>query len=272
MFFTKMNGTGNDFIIIDNLNHENDDIYRYSIELCNRQKGIGADGIIFVEESANCDYKMRIINADGSEASMCGNGIRCFAQYIWLNNLNDKDFLTIETGDGIKKAYKQENEGEIWVKIDMGSPNFSPDAIPSRSIKEIINEAIEANEKSYKITSLHMGVPHTVIFGELSSYDVKEGSYIEKYRLFPQGTNVNFCEINSPTEVKVKTWERGVGPTLACGTGSCACVVAGHKLGLLSSRVRVNVPGGVLDIILEGDKVYMIGPAKVNFTGEYNSL
>ena len=270
MKFSKLQGTGNDFIVID----DRCDIYlgreeEIAKKLCDRHFSIGADGILIVRNSNIAEIQMIIINADGSYASMCGNGIRCFAKYVWDHNIIRKDCIKIETGDGIKEAkvYVENNKVKT-VKINMGSPSYKPEDYYSTEKAEIINKSIVENDKEYSITSLQMGVPHTVIFGELESFNIEEGKKIEKNTLFPKGTNVNFCEIIDKENVKVKTWERGAGPTLACGTGSSAVVSAANKLGLTETKVQVLVPGGTLCIEIENKNVFMTGPAEECFRGE----
>lgn len=273
MRFTKMHGTGNDFIVIDD--RENRFLGReeeLALRLCNRHFGIGADGLLIVRNSDIACIKMVIINSDGSYASMCGNGIRCFAKYIWEENLVKDKILKIETGDGIKEAVLTIKNGKVEeITIDMGMPSFAPEKVPVQFKEEVIEKEVKIKNKNYIITTLFMGVPHTVIFGKLEDYDVAEGEYIEKYPVFTRGTNVNFCEIINEKEVKVKTWERGAGPTLACGTGSCACVVAANKIGLTGKEVKVSVPGGILLVEIKDDNsVFMTGPAAISFKGEYD--
>ncbi|MBM7869345.1 diaminopimelate epimerase [Clostridium pascui] len=271
MKFVKMHGNGNDFVVIEDI----DGIYKENYgdiakELCDRHFGIGADGLIIVTKSTIAPIQMIIINADGSYASMCGNGIRCFAKYVYDNNIVKEKSMKIETGDGIKEAFLEvRNDKAVNIKIDMGTPSFKPKHIPANSDDEIIEKELLINDRTYTITSLLMGVPHTVIIGKLEDSDVTEGSVIEKCELFPNGTNVNFCEIVDRENIKVKTWERGAGPTLACGTGSCASVVACNKLGIVSSKVRVELPGGILDIEVGPLGVFMKGPAETVFVGEY---
>lgn len=271
MKFTKMNGTGNDFVVIDDRNgqflgREGE----LSKRLCNRNFAIGGDGILIVRESDIAQTQMIIMNADGSYASMCGNGIRCFAKYVWDENIVKGNSIKIETGDGVKEAFLNIENNEVKeVTINMGVPSFKVQDIPAKFYEEIIDKQIKINDIEYNITSMLMGVPHTVIFGNLDQYDVKEGKYIEKNEIFPIGTNVNFCEVIDRDKVRVKTWERGAGPTLACGTGSCACVIASNKLGFTDTKVEVQVPGGKLLIEIKEDGVFMTGPAVVSFKGEY---
>lgn len=271
MKFVKMHGNGNDFIVIEDINGIYKEKYGdIAKRLCDRNFGIGGDGLIIVTKSTIAHIQMIIINADGSYASMCGNGIRCFAKYVYDNEIVKEKNMKIETGDGIKEAFLEiSNEKAVNIKIDMGVPSFSPKHIPVNCSQEIIQKEIQINNKTYLITSLLMGVPHTIIIGRLGDFDVTEGKAIERFELFPMGTNVNFCEVVDRENIKVKTWERGAGPTLACGTGSCASVVACNKLGLVDSKVRVEVPGGRLDIEVGQLGVFMKGPAETVFVGEY---
>jgi diaminopimelate epimerase len=270
MNFVKMNGNGNDFIVINDI--ENKLIGKeaeIAKNLCDRHFGIGADGILLVRKSDVSDIKMVIINSDGSYASMCGNGIRCFAKYVYDNNIIKNEIINIETGDGIKSAKLKAENGQIKrVSINMGIPSFEIKDIPAIADDKIINKKIVVCEKQYAITSMLMGVPHTVVIGKLDDYKIEEGKAIEKLSIFPKGTNVNFCEVISRDKINVKTWERGAGPTLACGTGSCACVAACKELGLTGSKVEVHVPGGILFIEMTTEGIIMTGPAETCFIGE----
>lgn len=268
--FTKMQGTGNDFIVIEDLEEKYNDLGVLAKKLCDRHYGIGGDGILVVRRSTVADIQMIIINADGSYASMCGNGIRCFAKYIFEKKYVLGQNIKIETGDGIKLASISLYHGAFkGVTINMGKYNFDPISIPALSSVEIINKKIEANNKDYYITSLLMGVPHTIVFGKLEDYDIRAGKFIEHHSLFPQNTNVNFCEVVDKNTIKVKTWERGAGPTLACGTGSCGAVVAANRLGYTEGKVKVQVPGGILNIEIVKGEVLMEGPAETTFKGQF---
>lgn len=268
--FTKMQGTGNDFIVIEDFDlkllNEQDKLAQ---KLCDRRFGIGADGILFVRKSEAADIKMEIINADGSYAAMCGNGIRCFAKYVLDEKLVSNKNIKIETGDGIKiAAVKLEKNGAANVTIDMGNYSLNPKDIPAESEETIINKKIIVGNMEYEIISMLMGVPHTVIISKLDDVDINEGKAIEKYKLFPKGTNVNFCEVIDKNNIKVKTWERGAGPTLACGTGSCAAVIASNLIGLTEKEVKVQVPGGEMQIKISDDSIFMTGPAVTVYKGE----
>ena len=267
MKFTKMQGTGNDFIVIENFDEKIQE-EELAIKLCDRHFGIGSDGILYVKNSKIADIKMTIINSDGSYASMCGNGIRCFAKYVWDKNIVKKDKIKIETGDGVKEAILNlENNKVKEVTINMGIPSFNPKDIPATLDHEIIDYPIWIKGKSYKINSLLMGVPHTVILGQLSDFSLEQGENIEKLDIFPKGTNVNFCQIVDKNHIKVRTWERGAGITLACGTGSCASCIVANKKGLISNNVSVEVLGGKLNIYILENGVLMKGEATTVFEG-----
>lgn len=270
MKFSKMHGNGNDFIVIEDLDNKLKDESSLAEKLCHRNFGIGADGLLFVRKSNYADIKMTIINSDGSLANMCGNGIRCFAKYVWENNLVTKnESISIETDDGIKTAYLKIHNNEVnEVTINMGLPTFEPKEIPVLSDHEVLMEKVVIQNKEYEINSILLGVPHTVIIGNLNDFFVEEGKAIEKYKIFPEGTNVNFCQVVNRDKIKVMTWERGAGATLACGTGSCASVVVANKLGFVSNKVTVEIPGGTLFIELTEKGVYMTGPAVTSFFGE----
>ncbi|MBU3195483.1 diaminopimelate epimerase [Clostridium algidicarnis] len=270
MNFKKMHGNGNDFIIIEDLNNE----YlgkegNIALKLCNRNFGIGADGILIVRNSKEADVEMVIINSDGSYASMCGNGIRCFAKYVYEEKIVEKTIINIKTGDGIKKVsltLKGDNIEEITVY--MGKPSLDPNNISEVSEKPIINKPLEINNKLYIINSLHLGVTHTVIIDKLSNYKIEEGKFIEENSFFKMKTNVNFCEVLDRKSIKIKTWEVGAGPTLACGTGSCASAYISYMLGYTDNEISVIVEGGTLKVRIEdGDNIYMIGNAENVFKG-----
>jgi len=271
MKFTKMHGNGNDFIVIEDLDNKLINESSLAKRLCHRNFSIGADGILIVRRSMKADIKMTIINSDGSLANMCGNGIRCFGKYVWEHKLVDKtESISIETDDGIKTAYLNIDNGEVKeVTINMGMPAFTPKEIPVNSDHEVLLEKVEIENKNYIINSILLGVPHTIIFGKMEDFSVEEGKNIEKNKLFPEGTNVNFCEIMNKNKIKVMTWERGAGATLACGTGSCAAVVVANKLGFVDKKVIVEIPGGTLIIELTEKGVYMTGPAVTSFIGDY---
>jgi len=222
--FTKMHGAGNDFIVVDDrrgLIEHPDEVAK---ELCQRNFSVGADGLILVRTSEKADFQMRIFNPDGSEPEMCGNGIRCFAKFLLEKGITDKKSFDVNTNAGIIKP--EVIEGGI--RVDMGEPILSPREIPVISEKEtVINEELEVADTTVYVTAVSMGNPHAVIFTEVETYPFeKVGEKLETNPQFPNRTNVEFVDVVSRDEINVKVWERGVGPTLACGTGACAAVVA----------------------------------------------
>jgi diaminopimelate epimerase len=267
--FIKMQGAGNNFVVFEDIEEKYKDLSTLAKKLCDRNFGIGGDGILIVRRSKIADIQMIIINSDGSYAGMCGNGIRCFGKYVYENNIVRKSNFTVETGDGIKVCHLFIEDNEVKsVKINMGRENFNPKSIPALSEDEIIKKDICVNGKSYNITSLLLGVPHTVILTKDGEFRVEEGAAIETHELFPKGTNVNFCRVVNRGEIKVNTWERGAGPTLACGTGCCSSVVVCNKINLVDKSVKVIAPGGILTIEITEEGVMMTGPAENVFKGE----
>jgi diaminopimelate epimerase len=264
--FWKLHGAGNDFIAIDGrLENMNSDYYsNFARKVCHRHFGIGADGLLVVKDSNIADVEMMYYNADGSLASMCGNGIRCFCKYIYDNKIVDSDKFTVSTLDGIKHIELNIEDNNIRnVKVNMGKPNFNPIDIPVSTLKDkFINEKIEILDKTFEISTILMGVPHTVIYvDELDKEEIfKYGPKIESHNIFPQKTNVNFVKIIDENNIIVYTWERGCGYTLACGTGITASVILSHYLEKTSNKVNVTSEGGKLTIEILDD-VYMIGPA-----------
>jgi diaminopimelate epimerase len=272
MKFQKMHGLGNDFILMDEIDPKKYDLKALAIKLCDRHQGIGADGIILILPSEIADVKMRIINSDGSEPEMCGNGIRCFAKYVYDNRINTAKSFTIETGAGVMiPELIVENEKVLFVKVNMGAPQLERSEIPMLGAAgKVINETLQVAGKDYKITSLLMGVPHTIVFIESLEEDelISIGKQIEKHPSFPKGTNVNFVEVINDHEISVRTWERGAGRTLACGTGSCASAVASALNGLTGNEVTVHLALGDLLIETKDGSIYMTGSANHVFAGE----
>lgn len=270
MKFTKMQGIGNDFIFIEDLDNKlSNDETKIAKKVCDRHFGIGADGLVVVRNSDVANMKMTIINSDGSRANMCGNAIRCFGRYVYDKGYVKDTKFTVETGDGIKIITLISEDGKIvGAKVNMGMPSFNGKDIPLKDKKELINEVTKINNKEYKLTSVLMGVPHTIIIEENEKYDVNEGEFIEKFEYFNEGTNVNFVEIIDRDNMNVKTWERGAGATLACGTGTCASAVVAHRFNLINKKVLANLPGGQLTIEIEDDGVYMTGNAEYICVGE----
>ena len=273
MNFTKMHGLGNDFIFFENLASIDTNYSAMAIKLCHRQLGIGADGIIAVLPSDVADLRMRIINADGSEANMCGNAIRCFGRYAWERGLVKSKTFRIETFAGIIiPEVITQNDRVVSVRVNMGKPNTERVFIPMLGDeKEAIRIPVWIENQQFFLTSLLMGVPHTIVFvDDVDTIDVIQiGSVIEKHALFPKGTNVNFVEVISRENINVRTWERGAGATLACGTGCCASAVASIINHYTDRKVTVELQYGQLEIEwAEDGTIYMTGPAEESFTGE----
>ncbi len=271
MKFQKMHGLGNDFILFNDISLLKYDLPGLAIKLCDRHQGIGADGIILILPSEVADVKMRIINSDGSEANMCGNGIRCFAKYVFDNKINTARSFTIETGAGIMVPELITENGKVLsVKVNMGAPALDRALIPmTGNGGNVINETLLVGSTEYKITSLLMGVPHTVLFVDsIQEVDIVSiGKEIEKHPSFPLKTNVNFVEVINQSEIKVRTWERGAGSTLACGTGSCASAVAACLNGKTGTEVIVHLTLGDLYIQWTDGVVFMTGIAEHVFEG-----
>jgi diaminopimelate epimerase len=276
--FVKMQGLGNDFILIDCLNKLLNDqsfLSNFAKKLCNRNFGIGADGLILILPSSKADLRMRFFNFDGSEAEMCGNGIRCFAKYVYENKIVTKSKFTVETLAGIIiPELIIVNKKISGIKVDMGIPKLRRREIPmiGEDSPTVIDETLKVNpEQIFKITCVSMGNPHCIIFtDDVKSIAVSEiGPQIENHPLFPQKTNVEFIQVLNRKEVNLRVWERGVGETLACGTGACASLVASILNKKTDRQTLIHLPGGDLDIHGADDRhVYMIGPAEVVFKGE----
>ncbi|MDB4334836.1 diaminopimelate epimerase [bacterium] len=271
MKFTKMHGLGNDFIILDSIKPDNYDLNSLAIKLCDRHTGIGADGIVLVLPSDIADIQMRIINSDGSEPNMCGNAIRCFSKYVFENQIITKSKFTIETLAGlIKPEIIQENNKVVSVKVNMGIPELERVNIPMMGKEgRVINEKLTIGNTTFNITSMLMNVPHTIVYvDDINAVDVnKIGSIIEKHKSFPKGTNVNFVQVINSKEIKVRTWERGAGATIACGTGCCASAVASILNNKTEDKIIVHLALGYLEIEWT-ENVYMTGPAELVFKSE----
>jgi diaminopimelate epimerase len=273
-----MQGLGNNFILVDCLNKLLNDISflsSFTKKLCNRNFGIGADGLMLILPSSKADLRMRIFNFDGSEAEMCGNGIRCFAKYVYENKIVTKSKFTVETLAGIIiPELIMVNKKVSGVKVDMGIPKLRRREIPmlGEDSPTVIDETLKVNPgQIFKITCVSMGNPHCIIFtDDVKSIAVSEiGPQIENHPLFPQKTNVEFIQVLNRKEVNFRVWERGVGETLACGTGACASLVASILNKKTDRQTLIHLPGGDLDIYWADDgHVYMTGPAELVFRGE----
>lgn len=276
MDFVKMHGLGNDFVFIEDKTGQDKDYTALARAMCNRHTGIGADGLIVIVDSRVADVRMRIINSDGSEAEMCGNGIRCFAKYVYDSGIIEKKRFTVETPAGIMEpeiTVGADNKAEL-ITINMGRPSFNRSEIPMEGADgRVLNEDLCVDGENWKITSLLMGVPHTVTYvDDVDSVDIEKiGPLFEKHEAFPKHTNINFAQQMDDRTVKVRTWERGAGATLACGTGSCSVAVASFLNGRTGREVDIQLPLGILHIEYreEDGNVYMTGPAAVSFTGTW---
>lgn len=276
MKFTKMHGTGNDYIYVNGLVETIENPAEFAIQYSDRHKGIGSDGLVMILASENCDFRMRMFNADGSESEMCGNASRCIGKYVYDKGLTNKTTLTLETLAGVKvlQLFIGADQKVEKVTVDMGEPILDAALIPVTSDKNrVINEPLAFNsEIRYNITTVSMGNPHAVIFTtDILQLDLpKIGPVIENATIFPRRTNTEFIEVLTNNHVKMRVWERGSGETMACGTGACASVVAGVMNGLISRHTTVELLGGELTIEWkeEDNHVYLTGGATTVFEGE----
>lgn len=275
MTFTKMQGIGNDYIYINCFEEQVDDPTSLSIRLSDRHFGIGGDGIILIGPSDIADFKMRMFNSlDGSEAQMCGNGIRCFGKYVFDRKLTDKTRLTVETLAGIKELLLNVSDGIVkTVRVDMGMPILASSGIPvAVDTPDCIDYPVTSGDKTYRMSCVNMGNPHAVIFVEnVAVLDLPViGPPLENHQIFPERANIEFIEPIDGQSIKMRVWERGSGETLACGTGACAALVASVLNGKCDRRAKLLLLGGTLDIEWnESDNhVYMTGPAEFVFDGK----
>ena len=266
--FTKMQGAGNDFIVIDAINQPVDLTPMQIKTLAHRQFGIGYDQLLLVESSTIADFKYRIFNADGSEVSQCGNGARCFVRFVIDQGLSSKHRIDVETASGIITLMLEESG---LVTVNMGPPIFAPTSIPFIVDAPADTYTIDVGNQRLNISAISMGNPHAVqIVEDIDTAPVVElGSLIELHPRFPERVNAGFMQIIDRRHIKLRVFERGSGETLACGTGACAAVVAGIQLGKLDSPVQVSARGGELHIAWQGgiSPVMMTGPAVTVFTG-----
>lgn len=270
--FFKFQGAGNDFVLIDELAKKHYFTREQIVKLCDRHFGIGADGLVLVRSSESADFKMAFYNPDGSEAEMCGNGIRCLTKYVYDHGLTSKENLVVETLAGNKELFLSVQDGKVEnVKVDMGSPVFVRTAIPMLGGEgEAIGEPLRIEQTMLQVTCLSMGNPHCVIFVKDTSNTsvTKIGSLVECLPIFPQRTNVGFAQVITRKEIDLRVWERGVGETLACGTGACAAVAASVRNRLTQRKVIVHLPGGDFKVEwADNDHMYLMGPAEEVFSG-----
>ncbi len=273
MKFTKMHGCGNDYVYVNAFEETVPDPAALAIKVSDRHFGIGSDGLILICPSETADFRMAMYNADGSEGSMCGNGIRCVAKYVYDHGMTDQTTITVETKSGRKELTLTVENGLVTqVRVNMGAPILDPKKIPVVAEGErVVDEPIVADGTEYRMTCVSMGNPHAVVFvKDTASFPVERiGPLFEHNERFPDRINTEFVQVLSPEEINMRVWERGSGETLACGTGTCASVVACVLNGYTNDRVRVHLLGGDLFIEWdrEADTVWMTGPAETVFEG-----
>ncbi len=274
MKFTKMHGCGNDYVYVNLFEEQIENPAKVSIAVSDRHFGIGSDGLITIGASEIADFRMRIYNADGSEAEMCGNGIRCVAKYVYDHKLTDKTEITVETGAGVKTLQLTVEDDKVTlVRVDMGEPILTPDEIPVVADGDrVVDEPIVVDDKEWRMTCVSMGNPHAVVFvDDVAHFELeKYGPLFENHVRFPKRTNTEFVQIISRDEAIMRVWERGSAETWACGTGTCATVMACILNGLTDNDVLVHLRGGDLRIVYDekSNHVFMTGPATEVFEGE----
>lgn len=274
MKFTKMNGIGNDYVYVNCLKEKVEDPASLARFVSERHFGVGADGLILIRDSSVADFQMDMYNADGSRGEMCGNGIRCVGKYVYDYGLTDKTTITVDTLAGIKNLELFVEDGKVSaVRVDMGAPILEADRIPVIADgSPVVDEPIEVAGKEYRMTCVSMGNPHAVVFmDDVKHLDIEKiGPDFENHPRFPRRVNTEFAEVLDRNTVNMRVWERGSGETLACGTGTCATLVACVLNGLTENKVTVHLLGG--DLLIEWDRqnntIYMTGPASTVFDGE----
>jgi diaminopimelate epimerase len=277
MKFTKMHGLGNDFVLVDGFSESTppDRYPTLARDVCDRHFGIGADGLVLILPSAAADFRMRIFNADGSEAEQCGNAIRCVGKYLYDQGLTNQTSVVVETKREICPLELAVRDGEVVsVRVDMGEPHFERAAVPvvGPPESEALNERLEVDGQQLAVTCVAVGNPNCVTFVEdVAAFPVERlGPLVERHAAFPRRTNVEFIQVLGPDELRMRVWERGVGITLACGSGACAALAAAARTGRTSRAARVHLDGGMLFVEWrENGRLFMSGPAAVVFTGEY---
>lgn len=278
MKFTKMHGCGNDYVYVNCFEERVDEPGELAKRVSDRHFGIGSDGLILICPSNHADVRMRMFNADGSEGEMCGNGIRCVAKYVYDHHIVEKERLSVETGAGIKQLDLFVEQGKVAkVRVDMGEPILAAAQIPVISEKEkVIGVLVEVGGKTWEMTCVSMGNPHAVVFvPDTASLDLPSyGPFFEHHEMFPKRTNTEFVQVINRGEINMRVWERGSGETLACGTGTCASVMACILTGRTDHRVLVHLLGGDLTIEYDADSnhIYMTGPAVTVYEGEIETI
>ncbi len=275
LHFTKMHGTGNDYVYVNMFTEKIDDPSALAIRVSDRHFGIGSDGLILVAPSETADCRMIMYNADGTEGAMCGNGIRCVAKYAYEHGIVTEDHITVETKSGIKSLELTVEDGQVtYVKVNMGQAILRPSDIPVNAEGDcFVDKKIVVEGKEYHATCVSMGNPHCVIFMQgIDDLDLEKlGPKFENHELFPDRINTEFVEVVDRHTIKMRVWERGSGETISCGTGTCASTVAAVLNGYCSrgEEIEVRIRGGKLyDTYLESGEVVMKGPAVKVFDGE----
>ncbi len=274
MKFTKMHGLGNDYVYVNGFEETIDNPKEVAIKISDRHFGIGSDGLVLILPSDRSDFRMRMFNADGSEAEMCGNAIRCVGKFVYDNGLTTKEVVSIETLAGEKILDLTVEEGQVtYAKVDMGEPILDPKDIPVNSeLSPVVGEMIVVDNRAYAMTCVSMGNPHAITFvDEITDEHVLNlGPILEVHEAFPKKINVEFVKVIDDSTLEMRVWERGSGETLACGTGACATLVASVLNNKVNRKAAVNLLGGQL--IIEWDEktnhVFMSGPAETVYTGE----
>lgn len=282
--FTKMQAYGNDYVYINACEVSVDDWQDLAIKVSNRNFGVGSDGMILICPSDICDFRMRVFDPDGTECEMCGNALRSVSKYVYYYKLTDKTEFTIETYGGNQQVELDVVDGEVVsIHANIGKPVFDIDAVPVNvdfasnggvkvEGKEFYAVDVEIEGRTFTMSSLSWGNPHTVMFiDDVDTLDIKKyGPAIENHPMFPKRTNVTFAQVVDENNIKIREWERGTGETIGCGTGCCSAVVFGNRLGLTGRHVDVMQIGGMLHIDWdENDHVHMVGPSTVVYEGEY---
>ncbi len=270
MRFSKMHGIGNDYIFINACVEKVENPAELAKRLSNRHFYIGSDGLVLIGCSNKADFSMRIFNPDGTEAEMCGNAIRCVGKYVYDKGLHKKSSVDIQTLAGIKHLQLDIKGGKVCeVRVDMGVPSLVPKDIPIDIVgKTAIDYPLQIQGKTYYITAVSMGNPHCVIFTKSIDSMPKVASLISTNSIFPKRTNVEFVKVIGESELQLIVYERGVGETLACGTGACASFYAAYIKGLVKDKVKAKLKGGLLNLELKERKIFMTGPARLSYEGE----
>ncbi len=273
--FTKMQGIGNDFVVVDCLTEALPEgrLADISRRVNDRKFGIGGDGLVLVLPSHEADFRMRMLNPDGSEAQMCGNGVRCFAKYVYERGHTQNATIAVETQAGVMRIRLQtEGSAVRSASVDMGQPRVRRSEIPmlGEDADKVVDEALDVAGERFRVTAVSMGNPHAAIFvDDAAAIDLPRlGRAIETHAAFPERTNVHFAQVLSRNEIVQRTWERGAGITLACGTGACSVLVAGALTGRTDRQATIHLPGGDLRVEWAADShVIMTGPAETVFEG-----